>query len=285
MSSSSKKSLFEGVSPAILRARSIIKQYSIRLPREIDIEAIAALRGAYVREEGLERCDGRLVKKGRVGIISIKAETPEVGRKRFTIAHELGHFELHDAGTELMICSEKDFEQWTQQSNSTETEANMFAVELLMPETIFKPLCVQPTPSLSLIRDMAEEFRTSLTATALRYISFSPYRCAIVISRQDMIEKVKWTEDFGYYLERRTKLDPDCLATDFFAGKQLPVEMQPVLSSSWINAPKLSSGARLKEQSWGFKNYGFVLTLIWLDPAFEQEEEEGEGNDEEEWGE
>src|SRR5439155_21592204 len=98
------------------KARSIIREYGLRLPIELDVEAIAALRGAYVREEALEGCDGRLVKRGRQGIISVKVSIIEPGRKRFTIAHELGHFELHDAGAELIVCVEKDCQQWAQPS-------------------------------------------------------------------------------------------------------------------------------------------------------------------------
>lgn len=271
-----KAGVFEGVSPAVVRARSIIREYRLRVPVEIDIEAIAALRRAYVREEALEGCDGRVIKRGQHGIISVRAGITELGRKRFTIAHELGHFELHDAGAELIICVEKDFQSSIQQSPSRETEANLFAAELLMPESMFKPLCAQASPYLALVVKLAEEFRTSLQASALRYITFCPYRCAIVLSRQNKIDWFKCTEDFGYRLERGTKLDSDCLATDFFAGKHLPSEMQPVLASTWIDSPRLNSLARIQEQSWGFKNYGFALTLLWLDDVFEREEEEDE---------
>lgn len=271
-----RSALSGGSSTAAIKARSIIEQYGLCAPMEIDIEAIAALRGAYVREENLNGCEGRLVKVGHRGIISIKAETLEPGRRRFTIAHELGHFELHDVRAEWVICVEKDLQQWNQQSVPTETEANQFASELLMPEFMFKPLCGQALPSLSLIRKLAEDFRMSLTATALRYISFCPYRCAFILSKRDRLEWFKCTDDFGYMLERGVKLDPDCLATDFFARKELPIGMQPVVASSWIKDGRLPSGAVIKEESLGSQTYESVLSLIWLDDSFEENEEEQE---------
>jgi hypothetical protein len=284
MSRFGKGDLVDEAAPAALKAKSIIREYGLRLPIELDVEAIAALRGAFVREEALKGCDGRLVKRGSHGIISVKASIVELGRKRFTIAHELGHFELHDAGTELTVCLEKDCRQWTQSSNQRETEANIFAAELLLPGSIFKPLSVEGVPNLSIIQKLAAEFRTSLQATALRYITFSPHRCSIVVSENNRIDWFKCTKDFGYWLERGTKLDPDCIATDFFSGKQLPSDMRSVLASAWIDSPRLSSRTRIQEQSWGFKNYGSVLTLLWLDDAFEGEEEqadEEEGEDSE----
>lgn len=258
------------------KARSIIKQYGFRSPIEIDVEAIAALRGAFVREETLEGCDGRLIRIGSQGIIAVKTGMPEEGRKRFTIAHELGHFELHALGIETIICVSKDFQAWAPRTNTRETEANQFAAELLMPESMFKPLCQNDTPSLDLIEGLAKQFRTSLTATALRYITFSPYRCAIIQSKEDKIEWSHCTESFGYRLENRTPLDLDCLATDFFKGNRIVSGIQPVVASSWIRNNKIGPLAFVKEQSWGFKTYGTVLSLLWLDTVFEKEEEADE---------
>lgn len=123
---------------------------------------------------------------------------------------------------------------------------------------------------------IAKQFRTSLTATALRYVTFSPYRCAIVQSKEDQIEWSHCTESFGYRLENGTPLDEDCLATDFFKGTHVISEMQPVTASSWIRSHTFGPLAFVKEQSWGFKTYGTVLTLLWLDVVFEKEEEADE---------
>ncbi|WP_460881211.1 ImmA/IrrE family metallo-endopeptidase [Pontibacter rugosus] len=60
-----------------------------------------------------------------------------VVRQRFTIAHELGHFVLHQKYSELFIDKEKPL--FRNQESSTgehkrEKEANAFAAAILMPQ-------------------------------------------------------------------------------------------------------------------------------------------------------
>ncbi|GJL59728.1 MAG: hypothetical protein NPIRA03_25850 [Nitrospirales bacterium] len=252
------------------RARSIIHEYRIRTPKEIDVEGIAALKNVCVREDILEGCEGRLVRKGNCGIITVNTNTREVGKKRFTIGHELGHFELHGKKNSSFICSKKDVQPLGSFNVSPETEANEFAAELLMPEDMFKPQCAQTSPSLNHIQSLAYDFQTTLTATALRYIQYCPYRCAIVVSKENKIKWAKESEDFGYRLESGQKLHPDSWATDFFQGEDLTREMQTVLARSWFQYGRVSSTACLSEQSWSFPNYGEVLTLLFLDDSFDE---------------
>ncbi|MBA2745593.1 MAG: ImmA/IrrE family metallo-endopeptidase [Flavisolibacter sp.] len=252
-----------------MKARGIIHKYGIRTPNEIDVEGLAALQNVCVREDILEGCEGRLVRKGNCGIITVNKNTREMGRKRFTVAHELGHFELHGTRDSSFICSKSDVQPLGVFRVSPETEANDFAAELLMPEAMFKPKCSESLPSLNYIQSCAEEFQATLTATALRYIEFCPYRCAIILSKNNAIKWVKVTEDFGYRLESGQKLHPDCWATDFFRGESLSREMQTVLARSWLQYGRVSSMARISEQSWGFQNYGEVMTLIFLDDSFD----------------
>ncbi|PPB47324.1 ImmA/IrrE family metallo-endopeptidase [Arthrobacter agilis] len=55
-------------------------------------------------------------------------------RDRFTIAHELGHYFLHYL--QPGMTTPKSF--WRGESNRGETQANVFAASLLMPEDFFK---------------------------------------------------------------------------------------------------------------------------------------------------
>lgn len=271
------RTLEEGKEIAEFRAREIIHHYSLRIPSEIDIEAIADLRNALVREEHLEGCEGRLIKKGTQGIITVNSQTTELGRKRFTIAHELGHFELHSSTDLSLICLPKDIQfSITPSDNKIEFEANTFAAELLMPESMFSQLCLGKPPTLNFIQELAATFNTTLTATALRYVNFSPYRCAVICSKSSSIEWAKGSTDFGYFLQRGTPLHQDCLAFDFFKGINVPRSMQPVLARAWIQDQKVSTMARLQEQSWTLGSYERVLSLIWLDDQFEEEEQEDE---------
>jgi hypothetical protein len=224
------------------------------------------------------------VKCGKHGIISVRADTAEIGRERFTIAHELGHFELNHSSAELMICTDNDIQLWSNKSKTTETSANLFAAELLMPEVMLRPFCANEEPNLGLIENLAEEFRTSLQATALRYVGFSPYRVAIVVSKRDRIEWFKASDDFGFFIERGKKLDFDSLASAFFSGGRLPTDMRAVPTGAWIDDRRASSHIRILEQSRGFRNYGFVLSLLWIDESRDDDlDEDDEFGEEGRW--
>lgn len=62
-----------------------------------------------------------------------------IGRKKFTLAHELGHFFLsHHLTTNAFYCCEDEILEETQSTNACESEANYFASCLLMPEAKIK---------------------------------------------------------------------------------------------------------------------------------------------------
>ena len=55
-------------------------------------------------------------------------------RRRFTVAHEVGHHLLHSAGGAAVLCRPADVEAAQGGERVREREANRFAAELLMPE-------------------------------------------------------------------------------------------------------------------------------------------------------
>ena len=89
-----------------------------------------------------------------------------------------------------------------------EQEANQFAAALLLPERFFKPLCRKKEPSLDLMADLADSFDVSLTATALRYLQFCNEACAVVFSRDGIIQWFRGSKYFdplqGLYPCRKT---------------------------------------------------------------------------------
>lgn len=67
--------------------------------------------------------------------IIINKNIDNIGRKHFTIAHELGHYFLqHQLHQNSIFCNNKDILEQGHQSNPIEREANYFASCLLMPE-------------------------------------------------------------------------------------------------------------------------------------------------------
>lgn len=145
---------------ASLKANAIIQSLRIRYPSELDINEIAMERGAYVREKDIDGAEAWLVRKGSRAIITINRRLYEPGRKRFAIAHELGHFELHH-DSQLVICSDEDMYAWNR-SKSQEIEANEFASCILMPETIFPRYVEKEAPNMDKISELSGKFGTTL---------------------------------------------------------------------------------------------------------------------------
>ncbi len=265
------------ISSARLRARQIIQELRILSPDEISIEDIAWERGAWVREGPLEGADGRLVRGSSRGIILVRGDIPEPGRKRLVVAHELGHFELHRDADPTALCVEEDFHQWYKR-RPEEPEATEFAAELLMPDVLFRPRSEAQTPSFETIEELASDFQTSLTATAVRYVESSRHRCALVVSTRG---KAKWlvrSEEFRYWIHPGTVLHENTYAADFFRGTNLPAGMQTVLASAWIQEGHFGSTVTIKEESRALPRYNTVLSLLWIEHDIEESDEEDDSD-------
>src|SRR3989442_8358090 len=96
---------------AAAKAREIIAGFGITEASQIDVEAMAFARGVLVLERPLRGASARLVRRGQRGVIAVREDIREPGQKRFGVAHELGHFELHKKIDQLALCTE-DMLSW-----------------------------------------------------------------------------------------------------------------------------------------------------------------------------
>jgi Zn-dependent peptidase ImmA (M78 family) len=248
------------------KATNLLHNLGITQPSEISVDDIAWMRGALVRDETLKGAEARLVTFSNRAIITVSTHIIEPGRRRFAIAHEIGHLELHRQTSSIALCVVSDLDQKPLEDSAypqNEQEANIFASALLMPDFLFRPFCQKRAPSFSVIEQLAEHFGTTLTATALRYITFCPERCAVVFSQDRCIRWYKATADFGFHIPVRDTLDPYSLAVEFFDGKSVPDRMETVDASTWLRG-KYRSNAMIKEESRYLPRYNAVLSLLWI---------------------
>jgi len=250
------------LSLATLQANTIIQSLQIRYPSEINIEEISMERGAYVRERDIDGAEAWLVRKGSKAIITVNSKLYEQGRKRFAIAHELGHFELHN-DSQLVICSDEDMYVWNR-SKSQEIEANEFASCILMPEVIFSRYIKKEAPNMDRVSELSGEFGTTLTATAIRYIQLFIEPCAVAVSKNGKLNWYKKSDSFGFHLKVGEKLSPDTYAFDYFDGKELPTRPRKVPAIGWI-AGEIDPDGEIIEHSVALKSYDVVLSLLWID--------------------
>ena len=108
----------------------LLRELGITSPNEIDVEVIAWHCGLEVQYKELRSCDARIVGAGDRGVLSVDVNrSPE--RKRFSVAHEIGHWQLHRG--QIMMCRADEIDVGKKSNSAHERDADAFAAALLMP--------------------------------------------------------------------------------------------------------------------------------------------------------
>lgn len=255
-------------------AKRVLEDLGINTPEDLQfLEEIAWTRGALIKEFPLTGAEARLTVYRNKAIITISSNIQNTQRKRFSIAHELGHLEIHRSSSSLAICISEDIDNETSEvlRKKTEQEANEFASALLLPEHLFKPLCNEEDPSLACVKRLSNMFDTSLTATALRYIEFSDEPIAVVYSENKYIKWVQQSselKEMELYINPRRKLDDRTVAASLVKGRKR------VNANAWFDEGYLDKDAHIVEHSLYIPNYNSVLTLLWVDEEINHEDED-----------
>ena len=259
------------VSPASQCAREILRELQIDRPELLSyLPEICMERGAFVREAQLDSSDARLTVRGDQGIITVKPNSSYQARTRFSIAHELGHFELHRRLTPSQVCDMRALNDWYQRSEAQcrETEANEFAAEFLMPAQFMRPDIYGERPSLQLLDRLATKYQTSLLATARRFIDLTTDACAVILFKPDIVQTVWRSELFEqqrFWID--SKLDPRSFAWAAASGKEMPDQPREVGASCWLNVPSYFADEPVLEQSRFFNGISLGVCLLQLKSA------------------
>ena len=217
-----------------------------------------------------ESYDGALlrIRDAQRGCIVINSRIREESRKRFTLAHEIGHFVLPGQQEVSAPCKQQRIENWDADLYRPELEANRFAAEILMPRGLMAEF-VQSEPSLESIRSIAQLCGTSLTASAVRLITLTPHRAAVVWSQNQQILWSKLSEGFMRWI-RKGEVRENSFAAQCYRKQSVPDQLAPVPASAWLYEKGLQERAQIWEQSVGLKNYGAVLSLLVIVEAVEK---------------
>jgi Zn-dependent peptidase ImmA (M78 family) len=231
---------------------------------------IAEEFGIDVLYRPAESYDGALlrIRDAQRGCIVINSRIREESRKRFALAHEIGHFVLPGQQEVSAPCKQQRIENWDADLYRPELEANRFAAEILMPRGLMADF-VQSEPSLESIRSIAQLCGTSLTASAVRLITLTPHRAAVVWSENQKILWSKLSEGFVRWI-RKGEVRENSFAAQCYRKESVPDELAPVPASAWLYEKGLREGAQMWEQSVGLKRYGTVLSLLVIIEAVEK---------------
>ena len=117
-------------------------------------------------------------------------EKARSARRRFSIAHELGHIAL--LSSESFLPASKNSLQYRAEGKEADKRkdeerlCDEIAAEILMPEQFFKEKVETMGRSLENLPKWANSFGSSLTATAVRYSELLPEPCHLI----------KWVKSF-----------------------------------------------------------------------------------------
>ena len=249
----------------------------------VDPFAIAKKESLVVQAwpESIKGASGMLVKQQDDFYIFYATYIDNEGFQHFSVAHELGHFFL-PCHIEQAIPDGQDrhysYAGFTSQ-DPYEIEADNFASALLMPSEPFKKEVEKTNAGFLAIKRIAELCKTSLTATAIRYVQFAAEPCAVIFSCGSTVECAFMSKD----LEQMKGLD--------WIKKGQPLPPNSLTLS--INRQNLGKASTLQDSGFGdladwfggksrgiseevacLGNYGKTLTVITFDEDFEDQEDD-----------
>lgn len=269
--------LAEGAADRVLRELGIKK-----LP--IDPKEIAAMKDIRVEAAPAtsKGFSGMLAQWDTNFGIMYATHIHNTGFQRFSIAHELGHYFIPGHMEQVLANGAHTSQAGFGSRDPYEQEADFFASALLMPSALISPIIARWDDGLDLVKAIAQDCVTSLTASAVRYARVSRSAVAVVVSEGGVIDfclfseamkeaKVRWPRSGSPLpegsLTRRFGADRTNVANAHEDSAQADL-------IDWFDCPKSHV---VSEDVIGLGTYGKTLTVLYS----ERLAAEAEGLDEE----
>lgn len=213
----------------------ILFDLGITKPEEIDLEMIAHHCGVSIGYEPLSSCEACLIGHGDKANIIINSNS-HPSRKRFSIAHELGHW-MNDRSTSKFNCSETSLAfEWS--AFNTESRANIYASELLMPKSLIHSFINKRQPSFELVVEIANAFNTSITSAAIRVIKLSQYNSMLLLNspkKRDWFIRSRPLEEMSVKIWPQENPGMDTNAFSLLNNSSKSLTSTTVTADNWIS--------------------------------------------------
>jgi len=208
---------------------------------------------------------------------NIKSE----GFRRFTVAHELGHYFLEGHPEEILKTAPIHISRagFTQGASSIELEADHFASGLLMPSKLVGRVIGGSRVGLDGIISLSQLSECSLTASAIRSAECCDYPMAVVVSSGDKIAYAFLSESFKKldklsFLKKGSPL-PETHTWRFNNDPQNVRSARSICGqttlSDWFSCKR---HLKLDEEVVGLGNYGLTLTVLSSDELAKDPDDE-----------
>lgn len=228
----------------------LLWSYGIESPQEIDLEAIAADRGLAIRKRRLHGADARLVATPTVGIITVSTTSSEQ-RQRFSIGHELGHWERDKHTGRMNLCSKSDLAPNNQEAKNSEAEANLFSADLILPSYLVSHRVAGKDSSINMVLEVAQEFRASREATSIRLMRLAQKPVAVMVYSRVRRRWYMHNSHWPHYVYPATLVHHDSPSMDLLfqgaVGGKTRDQKEP--AGRWLTGEKVWSMPDVKVQS------------------------------------
>ncbi|MCI1193824.1 ImmA/IrrE family metallo-endopeptidase [Calidifontimicrobium sp. SYSU G02091] len=201
------------------------------------------------------------------GILYNGRASPE--RRRFTIAHELGHFILHRNTQSRFNCDKDSVYAGHETLRLIEREADDFAGNLLMPGDRLREWISNRRIDLHVLSAIAKRFEVSFEALCIRFIKFTPQR-AILVYWDNGYAKYEWRSSSAVRTRARIRRTgdpqeplPGTLAAD--ASVEQAWDGVELSAATWC--PEEAPHMKLREFKHSYGARDRVLTLLLLESA------------------
>jgi Zn-dependent peptidase ImmA (M78 family) len=242
-------------------AERMLVALGIERPDQIDLEAIAWAAGAVVKYRVLDQCEAMIVGAQRRAIITVNSRSIPA-RRRFSLAHEIGHWHHHRG--RILFCGSADIGNPAHSALDPENQADQFASDLLLPDFMFRPrITKMKRLVLSVVREIADEFNVSVTATLLKLVESDRFPLVVVCHNK---RGRRWFQRApmapGWWFPKED-LDADSIAFEMlFGGAAEITYARKIGAEAWFEFRGVSR-YEIQEQSFLLPN-DQVLTLLIL---------------------
>jgi len=267
-----------GANPRKL-AEAIIKQLPDGL-KSTPVREIARAIDIYeIREEKLSGLEGALIvseNKSEGSILINSESSPQ--RKRFTIAHEIGHYvnPTHRANSNNKFeCTRNDMRVAKARPGDKrakmELQANQFAAELLMPTSWLKEfLRGKLGADIAHILELAIQFEVSKEAASRCYLASIDESAAIIFSKAGVIRYVKKKNSFPRLsVWNGDNIPQDCISS---ASSRNVGEVTDVVETPGHIWLETSEGLSLGEQTLAQQD-NYRMTMLTVEEVDDEENE------------
>lgn len=257
-----------------LRIAKLFRKHRVGVDvRRCDLEQVA-------EEDEIEIVDSRLPNPGYAaclirppdgdpgGLIALQPGQGR-GRRRFSLAHELGHFYIPRHKGVNGYCADRDMRARFRDAKRQEWEANDFTAELLMPRKLFFADARKLDVSIAAAGTLAapDQYDVSVMAAAWRIVQTTSEAAAIVVSVDGRVEWIYPSDSFRLPLtERGQRLHTDTLAAAAFREQNSVPHPDQVDSSVWLDRGVDVRGTLL-ESTHFIVSLNQVVSLLWITDA------------------